>query len=105
MRHSSRLDPVTEAQLGRAMRALLRNRTAIIIAHRLTTIQQVDDILILADGQIQEQGPRAELAADPTSRFAHLLRTGLSDDEGTLMTKSQYSSISPFPVVLCQSRS
>ncbi len=78
---SSRLDPATEQRLDQALGALLQQRTAIVIAHRLATVQKVDDILILADGRIAEYGPRAELAADPTSRFAHLLRTSLSESE------------------------
>ncbi|MEZ4731408.1 MAG: ABC transporter ATP-binding protein [Caldilineaceae bacterium] len=78
---SSRLDPVTERRLDQAVARLLHNRTALIIAHRLRTVQQVDDILILEEGRIQEFGPRPQLAADPTSRFAQLLRTGLEFNE------------------------
>jgi ABC-type multidrug transport system fused ATPase/permease subunit len=80
---SSRLDPVTEGRLDQAISALLKNRTAIIIAHRLRTVQKVDDILILEQGRIQEVGPRAHLAADPASRFSQLLQTGLDFDEVT----------------------
>lgn len=80
---SSRLDAVTERRLDQAMTKLLDNRTAIIIAHRLATVQKVDDILILEAGCIQEYGPRAQLAADPTSRFAQLVKTGLELDEVT----------------------
>jgi ATP-binding cassette subfamily B protein len=80
---SSRLDPVTEGRLDQAISALLKNRTAIIIAHRLRTVQKVDEILILEQGRIQEVGPRAHLAADPASRFSQLLKTGLDFDEVT----------------------
>ncbi len=73
---SSRLDPTTEHLVERAVRKLLRGRTAIIIAHRLATVEHVDEIMILDGGRILEHGPRAQLAADPHSRFAHLLRTG-----------------------------
>ena len=51
---SSRLDPATEQRIDRAVQRLLKGRTSIIIAHRLGTVQQVDDIMILADGEIQE---------------------------------------------------
>jgi ATP-binding cassette subfamily B protein len=78
---SSRLDPVSERRLDQAIERLLHNRTAIIIAHRLATVQKVDDILILEGGCIVEYGPRTQLAADPHSRFAHLLRTGLDFEE------------------------
>ncbi|MCB0105256.1 MAG: ABC transporter ATP-binding protein, partial [Caldilineaceae bacterium] len=76
---SSRLDPATERLIERAIDKLLTGRTAIIIAHRLATVQRADHILILDNGHIQEQGPRQQLAADPTSRFSGLLRTGLGD--------------------------
>jgi ABC-type multidrug transport system fused ATPase/permease subunit len=76
---ASRLDPVTEARLERAVDRLLAGRTGIIIAHRLHTVQRADDILILEEGRVVEYGPRAQLAADPTSRFYHLLQTGLEE--------------------------
>jgi ATP-binding cassette, subfamily B, bacterial len=76
---SSRLDPTTERLIERAVDHLLRNRTGIIIAHRLSTVQRADDVLILQAGQIQEYGPRVRLAEDPTSRFAQLLQTGLTE--------------------------
>jgi ABC-type multidrug transport system fused ATPase/permease subunit len=74
---SSRLDPATERLVDRAIDRLLRNRTGIIIAHRLATIQRADTIVILEDGHIVELGRRVDLAADPRSRLAGLLRTGL----------------------------
>jgi ATP-binding cassette subfamily B protein len=74
---SSRLDPVTERHVERAIDALLAGRTAIVIAHRLATVERCDDILILDEGRVLEHGPRVALAADPRSRFAELLRTGL----------------------------
>jgi ATP-binding cassette subfamily B protein len=76
---SSRLDPATEELVERVVAALLRQRTAIIIAHRLATVQRADEILIFEDGRVIEHGPRAALAADAGSRFATLLRTGLEE--------------------------
>lgn len=76
---SSRLDPATEQLIERAVDRLLHNRTAIIIAHRLATVQRADDILILEHGQIREQGKREALAADPSSRFYHLLQHGAEE--------------------------
>lgn len=79
---TSRLDPVTERRLERAIDRLLHSgkpRTAIIIAHRLHTVQRADDILILHEGRVIEFGSRAALAADPNSRFSQLLRTGLEE--------------------------
>lgn len=74
---SSRLDPATEALLEQALNRLLAGRTAIIIAHRLATVERVDDILILEDGRVQEFGPRVAPAANPASVYTRLKRTGL----------------------------
>jgi ABC-type multidrug transport system fused ATPase/permease subunit len=76
---SSRLDPATEELIERAVGRLLADRTGIIIAHRLATIERADDILILEDGHIVEAGDRKELANDPNSRLSHLLTTGLEE--------------------------
>jgi ATP-binding cassette subfamily B protein len=79
---SSRLDPLTERLLEGVLDRLLggtrpcaRTRTAIVIAHRLSTIRRADEIMILERGRIVEYGQRAQLAADPGSRYARLLRT------------------------------
>jgi ABC-type multidrug transport system fused ATPase/permease subunit len=54
-----------------------RTRTAIVVAHRLATVQRADEIMILGGGRVVEHGPRAALAADPRSHFSSLLRVGL----------------------------
>ncbi|GER90518.1 helicase [Dictyobacter vulcani] len=71
---SSRLDPVTEQVIEKAVDRLFEQRTGIVIAHRLATLQRVDEILVIEHGRIVEAGPRATLAADPTSHFARLLQ-------------------------------
>jgi ATP-binding cassette subfamily B protein len=76
---SSRLDPHTEALLEDAIDRLLEGRTGIVIAHRLRTIERADEVVLLAGGQVVEAGDRATLAADPTSRFAGLVRAGLAE--------------------------
>jgi ABC-type multidrug transport system fused ATPase/permease subunit len=70
---SSRLDPGTEAVIERAIDRLLAGRTAVLIAHRLSSLARVDGIAVVEHGRIVEHGGREALAADPTSRFAHLL--------------------------------
>ena len=76
---SSRLDPATEQLIERAVDKLLQNRTAIIIAHRLGTVQRADEIMILQDGDIIEHGARNQLATDANSKFYGLLQTGLEE--------------------------
>jgi ATP-binding cassette subfamily B protein len=76
---SSRLDPLTERLLERAVDGLLANRTGIVIAHSLRTVQRADDIMILAHGRVVEYGPRTVLTNDPNSRFYGLLQTGLEE--------------------------
>lgn len=76
---SSRLDPATEALIEHAIARLLAGRTALIIAHKLSTIQHADEIVILEHGTILEYGTRTDLANDPTSRFASLLRSDLAE--------------------------
>jgi len=81
---SSRVDPATERLLEQTLQRLIgrgggRRRTAIIVAHRLATVARVDRIMILEKGRVVEAGARAALAADPGSRFAGLLRTGLEE--------------------------
>jgi ABC-type multidrug transport system fused ATPase/permease subunit len=76
---TSRLDPATEHRIEQAVDKLVQNRTAIIVAHRLGTVERADDILILEDGQVCESGARQALAADPESRFYHLLQTGMEE--------------------------
>ena len=73
---SSRLDPATEAFLERAVTRLLTNRTGILIAHRLATVQRADRILVLENGQIREQGDRNALATDSSSHYHRLLQLG-----------------------------
>ncbi|MFG3525890.1 ABC transporter ATP-binding protein [Streptomyces sp. NPDC047917] len=70
---SSRLDPATERIVGAAVRKLLQGRTAIVIAHHLDTVGQLDHIAVLEAGEVAESGPRGELAGTEGSRFSALL--------------------------------
>ncbi len=76
---SSRLDPATEQRIERAIDQLLRERTAIIVAHRLHTVHRADEVMILESGRVREHGLRKELAGDPNSHFYSLLQTGLEE--------------------------
>lgn len=71
---SSRLDPGTEHLVEEATSRLLAGRTSVVIAHRVESLRHVDHVAVLDDGRVVEYGPRAELAADPASRFSQLLQ-------------------------------
>jgi ATP-binding cassette subfamily B protein len=57
------IDSYTERAIQRAMRQLLQNRTAVVIAHRLATVRHADRIIVLQAGRIVETGTHAELLA------------------------------------------
>ena len=58
---TSALDSVTEAKIQRSLDELSRGKTTIVIAHRLSTVQNADRIALIEDGRIREEGTRAEL--------------------------------------------
>jgi ATP-binding cassette subfamily B protein len=57
------IDSDTESRLSRALTELMRGRTALIIAHRLSTVRAADRILVLQRGRLVEQGSHEELIA------------------------------------------
>jgi ABC-type multidrug transport system fused ATPase/permease subunit len=73
---SSRLDPATELLLAAATERLFSGRTVVIVAHRLETVRTADEIMVVDEGRVVEHGRREELARDPQSRYALLLRAG-----------------------------
>ena len=58
---TSNVDTQTERQIQAAMRQLMAGRTAFVIAHRLSTIENADNILVIRDGNIVEQGRHEDL--------------------------------------------
>jgi ABC-type multidrug transport system fused ATPase/permease subunit len=76
---SSRLDADSEQRMSRALRELLDGRTALLIAHRLATLDNVDRIAVMHGGRLVEHGERKALANTATSHFASLLRAGDAD--------------------------
>jgi ATP-binding cassette subfamily B protein len=62
----------SERAVQRALRTVLADRTALIIAHRLSTVEIADRVLVLADGLVVEDGTPAELLAEGSGSFAAL---------------------------------
>jgi ABC-type multidrug transport system fused ATPase/permease subunit len=58
---TSSVDPYTEQIIQKALEKVLKNRTSIIIAHRLSTVRNVDKIIVLHEGRIKEIGNHKEL--------------------------------------------
>ena len=58
---TSSLDPYTELKIKRGLSVLLRNRTSLVIAHRLSTVRNADNIIVVNDGEIVEEGNHKEL--------------------------------------------
>ncbi len=60
---TSSLDTVSERQVQEAIYQLMKNRTSVVIAHRLSTVQHADEIVVLDKGEIAERGSHADLMA------------------------------------------
>jgi ATP-binding cassette, subfamily B, heavy metal transporter len=60
---TSALDTRTEQDIQTALRGLARHRTTLVIAHRLSTVVDSDEIIVLADGRVAERGTHASLLA------------------------------------------
>jgi ATP-binding cassette, subfamily B, beta-glucan exporter len=74
---TSALDAATEARVSKALKTLMAGRTTFIIAHRLSTVRDADEILVFDDGRIVEQGDFSTLLAR-RGHFADLVETQLS---------------------------
>nr|WP_296066527.1 ABC transporter ATP-binding protein [uncultured Actinoplanes sp.] len=65
---TARMDPVTESWVQRATDRLLDGRIGVIVAHRLSSVQRCDEVVVLSDGEVVEAGPLRE-----SQRFAQLM--------------------------------
>ena len=77
---TSNIDTHTEVQIQSAFNSLMKERTSFIVAHRLSTIQHADRIIVMDHGRILEQGKHAQLIAK-NGFYAQLYRSQFSDTE------------------------
>jgi ABC-type multidrug transport system fused ATPase/permease subunit len=75
---TARVDPATELQISAAVAQLMVGRTTFVIAHRLSTLDMVDEILVFDHGRVVEHGDRSTLVRTEDSRFRHLLELALA---------------------------
>ncbi|MEM6999161.1 MAG: ABC transporter ATP-binding protein [Pseudomonadota bacterium] len=69
---TSALDATNERLVQEALAALVKDKTVIVIAHRLATIKHADHIVVMADGQVTQTGTHDELSQDATGLYAKL---------------------------------
>jgi ATP-binding cassette subfamily B protein len=74
---TSAVDPATEVRLQRTLDAVTRGRTTVAIAHRLSTAQAADEVIVVDRGRVVQRGPHAELLRDPNSIYAKLYASWL----------------------------
>ena len=78
---TAHLDSESEAAVQRALATALEGRTAIVIAHRLSTVRDADQILVIDDGRVVERGRHADLLASG-GLYADLYRTQFAEQRG-----------------------
>ena len=75
---TSSLDAESERLVQEALDELMKNRTSLIIAHRLSTVRKADNILVINNGQIVETGTHDALIANPDGLYTHLVKMQLA---------------------------
>jgi ATP-binding cassette, subfamily B, bacterial len=77
---TARIDPITEQRLETAVAQLIEGRTTFIIAHKLSTLRMVDEVIVFDRGRIVEHDDREVLARSGSSRWRQLLELALEVD-------------------------
>ena len=76
---TANIDQVTSNMIDKSLEKIIMNKTSLIVAHKLSTLNKVDNILILNKGKIEEYGERIKLENDPNSKYFKLLANGIME--------------------------
>ena len=79
------LDVENETKVQRALSRLLADKTVIVIAHRMRTVEAADKIVVIADGRVAEEGSPADLRADKNSIYRRMAELQLSRDRKSVV--------------------
>ena len=69
---TSAVDPATEVRLQQALEKVTRGRTTVAIAHRLSTAQAADEVIVVDRGRVVQRGPHDVLVTEPDSVYGRL---------------------------------
>ncbi|XP_061642877.1 iron-sulfur clusters transporter ABCB7, mitochondrial [Phyllopteryx taeniolatus] len=94
---TSSLDSITEENILSAMKEMVKDRTSVFIAHRLSTVVDADEIIVLSEGKVKERGNHEKLLATAGSLYADLWNT-----QNSRILNSNNSSSRPLPERLSQ---
>ncbi|XP_061128746.1 iron-sulfur clusters transporter ABCB7, mitochondrial [Syngnathus typhle] len=94
---TSSLDSITEENILNAMKEMVKDRTSVFIAHRLSTVVDADEIIVLNEGKVKEHGNHQTLLGTPGSLYADLWNT-----QNSKILSNNKSSSRPAPERLSQ---
>lgn len=78
---TSALDPATESAIMETIRELMRDRTTLLVTHRIATVHDLDKIVVLEQGHVVEQGRGPEMLSRPGGKYARLYQAGKFNHE------------------------
>jgi ABC-type multidrug transport system fused ATPase/permease subunit len=78
---TSAVDPALEMRIGRALERLMSGRTSVTIAHRLSTAENADEVIVVDKGRVVQRGPHAELVTQADSVYAGLHASWVSQHD------------------------